>query len=264
MSETTASFAASLRIQIRVISALLMREILTRYGRHNIGFLWLFLEPVLFTLGVTALWASTRHLHDSTLPVVPFVVTGYSTILLWRNCSNRSIQAITANASLLYHRNVKLLDVFLARNLLEIVGASSSFTLIWLAMISVGLMQWPADALILLSGWLLLAWFSIGLSIIIGCLSEIFEAVERVWHTITYLMLPLSGAFFFVEWLPVKWRSTALLIPMVNCTEMIRDGYFGASVKTHFDIAYLVVVCMSMSLVGIILLRRASRKVEAA
>ena len=32
----------SWRIQRRVIWALVMREILTRYGRHNIGFLWLF------------------------------------------------------------------------------------------------------------------------------------------------------------------------------------------------------------------------------
>ena len=27
-----------------------MREIITRYGRNNIGFLWLFVEPLLLTL----------------------------------------------------------------------------------------------------------------------------------------------------------------------------------------------------------------------
>jgi ABC-type polysaccharide/polyol phosphate export permease len=34
-----------------VLGALLIRELLTRYGRHNIGFLWLFVEPMIFTLG---------------------------------------------------------------------------------------------------------------------------------------------------------------------------------------------------------------------
>ena len=34
------SFLESLLIQKRVIGALLMREIITRYGRNNIGFLW--------------------------------------------------------------------------------------------------------------------------------------------------------------------------------------------------------------------------------
>lgn len=45
-----ASFWESLAIQRRVIGALLMREIITRYGRNNIGFLWLFVEPLLMTL----------------------------------------------------------------------------------------------------------------------------------------------------------------------------------------------------------------------
>ena len=46
----------SLTIQTRIIWALLLREMMTRFGRHNIGFLWLFVEPMMFTLGVTALW----------------------------------------------------------------------------------------------------------------------------------------------------------------------------------------------------------------
>ena len=39
------------RVERRVIWALMLREMMTRYGRHNIGFLWLFAEPMLFTLG---------------------------------------------------------------------------------------------------------------------------------------------------------------------------------------------------------------------
>ena len=55
-------------MQGRVLGALLIREVITRYGRHNIGFLWLFVEPMLFTLGVTALWTATKSLHGSDLP----------------------------------------------------------------------------------------------------------------------------------------------------------------------------------------------------
>ena len=53
----------SLRIQARVVHALIMREIITRYGRHNIGFAWLFAEPMLFTIGVIGLWSIV---HKST------------------------------------------------------------------------------------------------------------------------------------------------------------------------------------------------------
>jgi ABC-2 type transport system permease protein/capsular polysaccharide transport system permease protein len=41
------SLRHSFEIQRRVIGALLMREVITRFGRHNIGFLWLFVEPMI-------------------------------------------------------------------------------------------------------------------------------------------------------------------------------------------------------------------------
>ena len=44
----------SVVIQGRVLGALVMREIITRYGRHNIGFMWVFVEPMMFTAGVMA------------------------------------------------------------------------------------------------------------------------------------------------------------------------------------------------------------------
>jgi len=48
-----ASLLDSFRIQLRVIGALLMRDVLTRFGRHNIGFMWMFVEPmILYCLSV--------------------------------------------------------------------------------------------------------------------------------------------------------------------------------------------------------------------
>src|SRR6185436_16405858 len=117
--QTANSFSASLRIQFRVIGALLMREIITRYGRDNLGFLWLFVEPMLFTVGVTALWTLLSLHQTFSLPIVAFAVTGYSTVLLWRNCASRCAWAINPNLGLLHHRNVKVLDLFITRILLE-------------------------------------------------------------------------------------------------------------------------------------------------
>jgi ABC-2 type transport system permease protein/capsular polysaccharide transport system permease protein len=79
----------SFKVQGRILGALLVREVITRYGRHNIGFLWLFVEPMIFTLGVTALWTATKSLHGSDLPIAAFALTGYSTVLLWRNMPGR-------------------------------------------------------------------------------------------------------------------------------------------------------------------------------
>ena len=41
---------------------------LTRYGRNNIGFLWLFVEPMLITLVLAIVWTATRAIHGSDIP----------------------------------------------------------------------------------------------------------------------------------------------------------------------------------------------------
>ena len=93
------SLRRSWAIQRRIIWALLMREVLTRYGRHNIGFMWLFVEPMLFTLGVTALWSATKSIHTTNLPIVAFAITGYSSVLLWRNMPGRCVDALELMAA---------------------------------------------------------------------------------------------------------------------------------------------------------------------
>lgn len=245
-----------------MIGALLLREVITRYGRHNIGFLWLFLEPMLFTLGITTLWTLVKANHGSNLPITAFAVTGYSSILLWRNCSNRMVKALEVNHSLLYHRNVRVLDVFISRLTLEIAGATCSIVVLTVVFTACGLMHAPSDLLTALSGWILLAWFAIALGLLVGAASERSEMIERVWHIVTYLLFPLSGAAFMVDWLPESAQKLILWIPMVHGTEMIRHGFFGVEVRTHEDPVYLIVVNLVLSLFALAMVRETGRRVE--
>src|SRR5258708_4338178 len=100
-----------LRIQGRVIGALMMGELHTRYGRDNIGFLWIIGEPLLFALGVEAMW-SLFNRQEHGLPLIPFILTGYLPLVLWRHVNNRALACVQSNRGLLFHRQVKLLDMF--------------------------------------------------------------------------------------------------------------------------------------------------------
>ncbi|WP_288484587.1 ABC transporter permease [uncultured Novosphingobium sp.] len=241
----------SASVQWRVIYALLMREILTRYGRHNIGFLWLFVEPMLFTTGVTILWTLAKAVHGSSLPIVAFALTGYSSVLLWRNMPSRCIGAIEPNLALMYHRNVRVIDVFLARLLLEAGGATISFIVLSLFYIYVGWLEPPEDVLIVAEGWLLLAWFGAALAMFLGAVAEKSELVDRLWHPVSYIMFPLSGAAFMVDALPPSAQHYALYVPMVNGVEIVRNGYFGNHIRTHYDLPYLLGCCMALSVLAL-------------
>ncbi len=261
IAKSLSSFAQSWGIQRRVVGALLMREVLTRFGRHNIGFLWLFVEPMLFTLGVTALWTAAGLNHGSTLPIVGFALTGYSSVLLWRNMPSRCIGSIEPNLSLLYHRNVKVMDVMLARLLLEGGGATISFTILSILFISIGWLEPPEDLLKVIGGWIMLAWFGMSLALFLASLAEKNEIVDKLWHPASYLLFPLSGAAFLVDSLPQTVQEYALWLPMVNGVEYLREGYFGTLIVAHHDMPYMIVFNALMSVAALSLLRNVAREV---
>lgn len=193
--DQNSGFAACLNVQLRVLRALFMHEVLTRYGRHNIGFLWLFVGPMIYTLGVTALWTAIKSVHGSNLPIVACALQG--------------------SLSLLYHCNVRLLDVHLARLMLEFGGASISSVTLSLEFITLS--------------WLTIAWFGSALANWLGALSHVYELVDKIWHPVSYLIFPLSGSAFMVDALLQIALRIVLWILMVDGLEIVREGYFGAA-----------------------------------
>jgi capsular polysaccharide transport system permease protein len=255
------SFLQSLSIQGRIIGALLMRELITRYSRHNIGFLWLFVEPMMFTVGILTLW-TLRGAHEGHLPLVPFVLTGYSSILLWRNTIGRCGNALEPNRTLLHHRNVRVIDFFLARIILEISGTTVSFIFLTSLMVLVGLSKVPYNLFEVVVAWILMAWFAAAAALLLGAAGTLSEIVDRVWHVASYLFLPLSGAFWAVDWLPYHMQKLALYIPTVSGAELFREGYFGPALHCHYNVPYLIFVNLVLSVSGMYLIKVASTRVD--
>jgi len=256
------SLLSSFSIQRRVLYALLMREVITRFGRENLGALWLLAEPMIFTLGVATIWSAAGLRHGSAIPIVAFAVTGYSSVLMWRNAASRSAMAIQQNKGLLYHRNVQVIDVLLTRSAIEIGGATGSFLVLSILFTSIGWMTPPVDLAQVLCAWIMLAWFGTSLALLIGAATAFSEIVERLWQPAAYLLFPLSGAAFMVDWMPQNLQKYILLLPMVHGVEYLRQGFFGNVVRTHYDMGYMAVCCLVLSLAGLYLQREAFRRVE--
>jgi capsular polysaccharide transport system permease protein len=257
------SLARALVIQGRVIRALLLRELITRFGRRNLGVLWLVFEPAMFTLGVATLWSATGGESRYNIPIVAFAVTGYSSVLVWRNTVSHAVGAIHQNLNLLHHRNVRVLDVLIARLLLEVVGATASFALLSLVFSGVGLMDLPRDPLKVVAGWLMLSWFGIALGLTLGAASSMSELVHQIWRPLSYILFPMSGAAFIVTALPTRAQEWVLVLPMVHGVEVLRDGFFGEVIRTRYDLVYMGSINLALTMAGLALVRVAARRVEA-
>ena len=58
----------------------------------------------------------------------------------------------------------------------------------------------------------------------------------------------------------VEVKNILLMSPLVNSIELLREGYFGASVKAEYSVSYTLVVNLSLTLVGLILVRSIKRQ----
>jgi capsular polysaccharide transport system permease protein len=179
-------------------------------------------------------------------------------VLLWRNTVSRCNSGIQQNQNLMYHRNVRMLDVFVTRIILEIAGATASFVILITFFMAAEWIPPPEDLLLIVAGWSLLAWFGAALAMLIGAATSYHEIVDRIWHPTSYLLFPLSGAAFMVDWLPPAGQQVVLLLPMVHGLEMMREGYFGEMVRTHYDVAYISTFNLALTLAGLFLLRHAA------
>ena len=246
-------------VQLRVIWALLLRELQTRYGRENIGFLWMIGEPILFCAGVTIVWTAIRPSHEHGLQVTAFVITGYVPLTIWRHCVGRSLKAFDSNSALLFHRQVSPLDIIMARVALEIMGSIMAGLIICVGAVLLGFMDPPQDYGLLYTGLAYHSAFSIACALLIASLSERSDTVEKFLGALMYLSLPLSGAFTMVSWIPEKYQWALLLSPSVQNLEMIRGGQFGPASHPIFNYEYATWSTGLMLLLGLSLALRSRR-----
>jgi capsular polysaccharide transport system permease protein len=249
----------ALRVQLRVLGALILREMSTRFGRENLGYLWLFAEPLLLGSAIGALHHTTGHGLPGGLHVLFFWVTGYVPFYMFRSVINRAPSAVVANQSLLYHRRITLLDILLARNLLE--GAAVMGTLlIFLMAFGMTLNLWPQEPALVVLGMISMLAMSHGAGLMLAAGAIYTDLVDRVIHLFTYVTMPFSGAFFMVFWLPTDMQRQALWIPPVHSFEMIRRGLYGTTVPTTYDVGYMVTWIIALNLAGLLMLRVARRR----
>jgi capsular polysaccharide transport system permease protein len=252
--------AAGWRIQRRVVSALMLRELVTRFGRENIGFLWIMAEPLLFAGLVGLVWRFMKGPEEHGVSVVAFVATGYIPLTLFRHALGRSVRVFSVNGSLLYHRQIKILDFLLVRFAIEVIGAMMAYLFIALVLGAFGEFPLPADLGIFLLGWFFYSWLTLALVMVLAPLSEKSDMLEKLVPVVTYIMIPFSGSFTMLAWLTDSAKAALWWSPFIHPMEMMRRGVFGARIDAQWDISVPLTACLALTLFGLVMCRRIRRE----
>ena len=235
----TTSFLESARVQRSVIGALILRELHTRYGRDNVGYLWLILEPLLLASMIAIIHSQGPTHFGSDIKPVPLSILGYCVFITFRQIMNRSEGALESNLPLMYHKNVTVFDILLSRALLEAAGTTMSLVILMALAIVLGMANLPERTLLVLLAMGCMFLLAFGVSMIICSATHDRPTAGRIVHPMSYILMPLSGAFFCVEWFTPRLQELVLWIPLVHIFELLRYGYFRGATPEFIDPVYL-------------------------
>ena len=132
-----------------IVSALMKREMVTRFGREGLGFAWLIAEPLVFCFGVMILWSFTKPAYEHGVRLAPFVMTAYMSLILLRHLIAYMNGAVQANIGLLYHRQSTPVHNFTSRSLLEMPGGRTQFVIVYVILSTMGEVARPHDHLLI-------------------------------------------------------------------------------------------------------------------
>ncbi|ARS28215.1 ABC transporter permease [Sphingomonas sp. KC8] len=252
-------FKNGLRVQVLVVKALMIRELTTRFGRENIGFLWVMVEPLLFAGLVGVVWTIMKGPESHGIGVVAFVASGYIPLTFLRHSFNKSVSIFVANSALLYHRQIKILDFIFVRVLVEAIGAMMAYVFIGIVLGYFGMFPMPADVGSLVAGWGIYILFVLSVCTVLAPLSEVSETVEKLIPVSVYVAIPFSGTFNMAAWLSPEARSYLMWSPLVSGMELMRYGLFGSAVEPYYDVPAALGVSACFLVVGLVLCRRVRR-----
>lgn len=257
------SFFQGLVIQSRVIAALMMREIHTRYGRENIGYLWMIGEPMLLATVIGLLHLGSGHTaYGGDIKPLPFSTLGYITFILFRGIVNRSEGGVEANAPLLYHRMVTIFDITVARALLETAGVFLTLVVLMTLIIAIDMGRPPARPLYVIAAWGYMFWYSLAHSFLITAMTYENRTISRLVHPYSYFMVGLSGSFFQIAWLPHPFRDWIQWVPLTSIFELVRYGWFNSANLDYFHGLYLTGACLVITWTGLVAMRLMRNKIH--
>lgn len=256
------SFASGLPAQADVLGALILRETRTRFGANQLGYLWAFIEPALWTLTFYAMFQVAQREAPLGMSIVGFVVTGLLPFQMFRETASRAQSAIDGNKALLFYPQVRPLDLVLARTGLE-AATLTTVLIVLLGFDALVLGSAPVDdPLKLLCALCLATLLGAGLGLTVSGLSLYSTAVNRLVGPVLRPLFWISGIFFTANSLPTQIRELLLFNPVLHVIELARDALTGNYAAAHAEPGYVGMWIAAFWFLGLTLERVSRRKLE--
>lgn len=243
-----------------VVSALIVREMTTRFGQNGLGYLWVVIQQVLFV----GIFAIVFEVRGRSLPYgigpIAFLVTGVNAFFVFKNTKEQIHRALKRNNSLLYYRQISPLAIYLARGILEFFTGIFVFLVLIVISFLLGEELNMTSLLEVLFLFLVLGVFGASFGLVVSAIGMFFPAIDHFDAAINRILFFTSGLFFYANELPDKARDLLMYNPIFHMIELLRDGFFYSYTATYASFGYVGGWLVGLLFFGLVLERIARRR----
>lgn len=248
---------ANLQIHARVLWALMLREMITRYGRSSLGYAWAVLEPAAFIALLSLLFVQIAHTPPVGRSFVLFYATGYVAFHWFHDISSVTARSVFVNRPLLAFPPVTPLDTVFARFVLQVLTSIAVALVIFGTVLVVFVDQVLLDPAPLLLGFGLAAALGLGVGLTNCWLFAQSRSWELLWGVVSRPLFLISCVFFTFSSMPAFVREVLWFNPVVHVVGLIQAGFYPAYDASHVSPGYVLGVSIGLIGLGLIALRLA-------
>lgn len=234
-----------------VIKALLKREMLTRFGKYKLGFLWMLVDPLVSVIVLGLLLGPILGRSSGPIPYAFFLLCGFMLLKTLTDTMNVAMGAITANQGLLVFRQVQPIDPFLSRFIFILLTRLLSFVLFCLIGSWLGI-DLSIQSIWSVLGGLLIVWMiGCGLGLTFGVICIKFKELEKIHQYVQRPLIFISCVLYSINTIPAEYQHIMLLNPLAHCIEVVRQGLFPDYVPVGVNLFYpflCALVCMTFGM----------------
>ncbi|MGF6286125.1 capsular polysaccharide transport system permease protein [Pseudomonas silensiensis] len=236
-----------LQIKKSVIFALVLREARSRFGDRRMGATWTLIEPICHLLILSVLFALIRGRTVAGIDFPVFVLVGLAPFLLFRNIAMRLMNSPKENRALFAYKQIKPLDTFVARVLVEFCISASVYAILVFGFAWYGFdmsIKSPIEWMLTI---LLGVLFSFGLGMLLSLIAHAMPSSTLFLRMMFFPLYFISGVLIPAAYLPQAMLPLLLLNPFLHLLELIRAEIFPHyvpvdGVSLHYVIAFTLVL----------------------
>ncbi|MGA0595803.1 ABC transporter permease [Enterovirga sp. CN4-39] len=237
----------------------MLRDIRTRFFGHGLGYLIAIAWPLVHIGVLMAIWAGTGRV----VPLGNNVALYFGVVLLpvisFMYASRWIMLSAIGNKPLLYFPIVKLIDVLVARALLEAAAACVMTVALFAAMASMGFYTPPASIVGIMQAMGASILLGVGCGMVNGVVALGFPLWATGYQLLLVIIYLLSGVVFVVDDLPEIAREILAWNPVLHGVEWMKSAYFGVHTRT-LDRQYMLSFGASTLFIALLLERYVGRR----